>query len=207
MIKLYYFPGACSLAPHVVLRELGLDFELVAVDLTTKTTRDGADFRHINPKGQVPALVLEDGSVLTEVPAIVQYLADRRPDLNLAPAPGTLARYRLQEWLNFVTAELHKGLSPLFYTDLAEAARRFVIDQIAGKFDYLDRHLARNDFLLDGRFSVADSYAFAIVNWTHLFDIDVTRWQHLARYMDRLATRPSVRDSLQAEGLTYVRAA
>lgn len=149
MIKLYYYPGACSLAPHIVLRELGLDFELVAVDLATKTTRDGADFIHINPKGQVPALMLEDGSVLTEVPAIVQYLADRRPDLNLAPAPATLARNRLQEWLNFVTAELHKGLSPLFYTDLPEAARGFVIDHIAGKFDYLDRHLARNDFLLD----------------------------------------------------------
>lgn len=206
-MKLYYYPGACSLAPHIVLRELGLDFVLDRVDLAGKTTQDGTDFLSINAKGQVPALALDDGSVLSEVPVIVQYLADRQPHAELAPAAGTFARYRLQEWLNFITAEVHKGFSPLFRADLPEPSKQYATENIARRFDYLDAHLAGNEFLLDDRFGVADSYAFAIVNWSNPFGIDLSPWANLRRYMDRIAARPSVRDSLQAEGLTYVRAA
>ncbi len=200
-MELYFTPGACSLAPHIVLREAQLSFELNQVDLATRKTTDGADFTAVNLKGQVPALVLDDGSVLTEVPAIVQYLADRHPEADLAPAPGTLARYRLQEWLNFVTAELHKSLGTLFRPDLPAGWEAIVKQTVATKLDYLERHLAEQDYLLDNRFSVADSYAFAIINWTHLFDIDLAPWRNVQRYMERIAARPAVREAMRAEGL------
>lgn len=201
-MKLYFTPGTCSLSPHIVLREAQLPFELSKVDLAARKTETGADFTAINPKGQVPTLELDDGNLLTEVPAIVQYLADRKPDTKLVPAAGTIGRYRLQEWLNFITAELHKGISPLFRSDLPDAARQIIKDTIALKFDYLDRHLANHQYLLDGQFSVADSYAFAIVGWAKLFDIDLVPWPNLKNYMERIAQRPSVREALRVEGLT-----
>lgn len=200
-MKLYFTPGACSLSPHIVLREAQLPFELQKVDLATKKTETGANFIDVNPKGQVPALELDDGSLLTEVSAIVQYVADRKPDTNLVPAAGTIGRYHLQEWLNFVTAELHKGLSPLFRPDMPPTARQIIKDTVASKFDYLDRHLANHQYLMDGHFSVADSYAFTIVNWSKLFDIDLAPWPNLKAYMDRIAARPSVQEAMKAEGL------
>ena len=201
-MKLYFTPGACSLSPHIVLREAQLPFELSKVDLAARKTESGANFNDVNPKGQVPTLELDDGSVLTEVPAIVQYLADRKPGSNLAPAAGTTERYRLQEWLNFITSELHKGLSPLFNSEMPQAAKQLIKQAIVSKFDYLDHHLANHQYLLNGRFSVADSYAFTIVSWSKLFDIDLTPWPNLQEYMQRIAQRPSVRDALKAEGLT-----
>lgn len=201
-MKLYFTPGACSLSPHIVLREAQLPFELSKVDLAARKTETGANFIDINPKGQVPTLELDDGSFLTEVPAIVQYLADRKPGTNLVPAAGTIGRYRLQEWLNFITAELHKGLAPLFRSDMPDAAKQIIKHTIASKFDYLDRHFADHQYLLDGHFSVADSYAFTVISWTRLFDIDLTPWPNLKNYMERIAARPSVREALKAEGLT-----
>lgn len=201
-MKLYFTPGACSLSPHIVLREAQLPFELSKVDLAARKTESGANFNDVNPKGQVPTLELDDGSVLTEVPAIVQYLADRKPGSNLAPAAGATERYRLQEWLNFITAELHKGFGPLFRSDMPHAAQQLIKQTISSKFDYLDHHLANHQYLLNGRFSVADSYAFTIVSWSKLFDIDLTPWPNLQDYMQRIAQRPSVRDALKAEGLT-----
>lgn len=200
-MKLYFFPGACSLAPHIVLREAGLDFDLEKVDLHTKLTASGTPFATISPKSQVPVLVLDDGSVLTEVPVILQYLADQTPDAELAPRAGTLQRYRLHEWLNFVSSELHKGLSPLFRPDLPAAWRQNILDTVAVRLDHLQRHLAHETYLLDGRFSVADSYAFTIVNWSNFFRIDLARWPAVQRYMQRIAARPAVRAALQAEGL------
>ncbi|MBT8099132.1 MAG: glutathione transferase GstA [Gammaproteobacteria bacterium] len=200
-MKLYFTPGACSLAPHIALREASLSFELHKVDLATKTVEGGANFLGVNPKGQVPALVLDDGKLLTEVPAIVQYIASLNPAAGLAPTNGSFARYRLQEWLNFITAELHKNLAQLFRSDLSQAAERYVRDTVATKFDYLEKHLARYDFLLDSGFSVADSYAFSIVNWTNFFSIELAPWLNLSQYMERVAARPSVREAMQAEGL------
>lgn len=200
-MKLYYTPGACSLAPHIALREAHLPFELHKVDLATKKIDSGADFREINPKGQVPALVLDDGSPLTEVPAVVQYIADLKSDANLAPKAGTFERYRLQEWLNFVTSELHKGLGQLFRPDLPKATEQIIHDTVATKFSYLDRHLTHKDYLMDSGFTVADSYAFTIVNWTNFFGIDLAPWPNLVRYMDHIAGRLSVKQAMQAEGL------
>lgn len=200
-MKLYFTPGACSLAPHIALREAGLPFELHKVDLATGKLNGGGDFLKVNPKGQVPALVLDDGSVLTEVPAVVQYIADLKPGPGLAPKAGAFERYRLQEWLNFVTSELHKSLGQLFRPKLPKDTEKLVRDTVATKFAYLDRHLARNDYLLDSGFTVADSYAFAIVNWTGFFDIELNPWPNLARYMNRIRARGSVRQAMQAEGL------
>ena len=200
-MKLYYTPGACSLAPHIILREGGFQFELEKVDLGTKQTETGSDFLAINPKGYVPALVLDDGQLLTETSVVVQYFADQTPRSGLAPVPGSLARYRLQEWLNFIAAELHKGLAQLFNPDLPPATQQMVRDTAGKKLAYLNQHLQQNEFLLDSRFSVADSYAFAIVNWKNFFDIDLAPWPHLADYYDRISKRESVQAALVAEGL------
>ncbi len=170
-----------------------------AVDLINKRTQDGGDFLKINPKGQVPALILDDGDLLTEVPAVLQYIADLAPDSGLAPPPHTRDRYRLQEWLNFVTAELHKGLGLLFKPDLPGAMRQIVLDTVATRFDFLERHLTGNDYLLNARFTVADSYAFTIVNWHNFFDIDLSPWPGLVRYMQRIGDRRHVQDAIRAE--------
>lgn len=200
-MKLYFAPGACSLSPHIVLREADLPFELRKVDLASKKTQDNEDFLRINPKGQVPALELDDGSLMTEVPAIVQYLADRAPSARLAPAAGTMERYRLQEWLNFIASELHKSLGALFRPNLPGAWEATIKETVAGKLDYLNGHLAGNDYLLDDHFSVADSYAFAIINWADLFKIDIAAYPSVQAYMDRIYARPHVREALQSEGL------
>ena len=206
-MKLYYAPGACSLSPHIVAREAGIALELERVDLGTNPhrTETGADFTAINRKGYVPALRLDDGQLLTEGAAIVQYLADLAPESGLAPPAGTLERYRLQEWLTFVGTELHKMFSPwLFHPEYGEQAAQVARAKITQRFAFLDAHLAGHPYLLGPSFTVADAYAFTIVSWARLMRIDLTPFVHLKRYMDRIATRPKVREAMQLENARTV---
>ncbi len=201
-MKLYYAPGACSLSPHIVLREAGLKFDLERVDLAAKKLKEsGADYLQINPKGQVPVLQLDDGDKLTEGPAIVQYIADQKPESGLAPPNGTMPRYHVQEWLNFVTSDLHKVFAPLFRATTPEEFVKITKETLANKFAYLDQHLARNQYLMGDKFTVADAYCFVIVGWSKYKDIDLARWPNLKAYMDRVAARPTVQEALRAEGL------
>jgi glutathione S-transferase len=200
-MKLYYSRGACSLSPHIVLREAGLPFELVAVDLKTKTIAGGADYRSVNPKGYVPLLELDDGSRLTEGPAIVQYLADHAPHMNLAPANGTFARYQLQEWLNFISTEIHKQFSPLFDPTASEDVKTKQRDKLASRFDWLQSRVGDQNYLMGQQFTVADAYLFTVLNWSRAMDIDLGRWPRLKDYLGRVAQRPAVQEALQAEGL------
>jgi glutathione S-transferase len=201
MLKLYFAPGACSLSPHIVLRESGLDFTLERVDLGAKKTQTGADFLKINPKGYVPTLVLEDGQVLTEGPAIVQYLADKRPATNLAPPNGSFERSRLQEMLNFITSEIHKGFSPLFNPKVPDEYKTIVRDNLFKRFDNLEAHLTGREYLVGNGFTVADAYAFTVLNWTHFVKIDLGKWPNLKAYYARIAARPKVQEAMKAEGL------
>jgi glutathione S-transferase len=201
-MKLYYSPGACSLSPHIVLREAGHTFELQRVDLQAKKMKPGeGDFLAVNPKGQVPVLELDDGDRLTEGPAIVQYLADQKPASGLAPANGTMPRYHLQEWLNFVTSDLHKVFAPLFRPNTPEEFAKITKDNLANKFAFLDRHLATRQYLMGDAFTVADAYCFTVTNWTRFKDIDLNRWPNLKAYMDRVGARPKVQEAMKAEGL------
>jgi len=198
-MKLYYSPGACSLASHIVLRELGLTFEAVAVDLRKKTTRAGADFNTINPKGYVPVLELDSGAILTEGPAILQYLADQRPAAGLAPANGTLERYRLQEWLAFINSEIHKPFGPLFDAGAPEAVKESSRERIARRLGYTERALAGRDYLLGSQFTVADAYLYTVLNWTAYTGIDLGQWPALKAYHARIAARPAVAAAQAAE--------
>ncbi len=200
-MKLYFSPGACSLSPHIALRESGLPFDIDQVDLASKQTKSGADFRTINPKGYVPALRLDDGQVLTEAAVIVQYIADRKPEAKLAPPAGTRERYRLEEWLNFIATEMHKGLSPLFNPNVPEAWQKVIKDNIATRFDFLTKSLQGKPYLMGESFSVADGYLFTILNWTNFVKIDLGKWPALKAYLERVAARPAVRAALKAEGL------
>jgi glutathione S-transferase len=203
-MKLYYAPGTCSLSPHIVAREAGIPLELERVDIGAKPhrTASGQDFNAVNPKGYVPVLQLDDGQLLTEGVAIVQYLADLAPESGLAPLAGTLARYRLQEWLTFISSELHKMFSPwLFHPEHGETAQQAARAKLAERFALLDRHLSQQPYLLGDRFTAADAYAFAIVGWTRPLKIKLTEFVALNAYMDRIAARPKVRDAMRAEGL------
>ena len=202
-MKLYYAPGACSLSPHIVAREAGVVLDLERVDLgkNPHRTETGADFMQINRKGYVPALRLDDGQLLTEGAAIVQYLADLAPESGLVPAAGTLERYRLQEWLSFIGTELHKMFSPwLFHPEHGDQAARAARAKIAERFAFLDAHLAERPYLLGRSFTAADTYAFTIVGWARPMGIDLAPFAHLRRYMDRIAARPKVREALRSEG-------
>lgn len=198
-MKLYFAPGTCSLSPHIVLRELALPFELVRVDSRTKQTADGRDFLAINPKGYVAALELRDGQVLTEGPAIVQYLADLKPQAALAPPPGSWERVRLQEMLNFISAEIHAGLAPLFNAAIPQQVKTIFEDKLARRLAQLETTLARQDYLLGSRFGVADAYLFTVLRWTALFAIDLAQWPAIAGYMQRIAARATVIAALAAE--------
>ena len=200
-MKLFYKAGACSLSPHIVLREAGLDFTAEKVDLALKKTESGADYLAINPKGQVPALLLDDGSLLTEGVAIVQYLADRVPDRGLIPAAGTLSRYHAIEWLNYIATELHKGFSPLFNPKTPEEYKTIAREKLDTQFDYLDSVLAKQHFLLGNKFSVADAYLFTILRWAIALQFDIKKRTQLSAYFDRVAARPAVDATLNAEGL------
>jgi glutathione S-transferase len=200
-MKLYFSPGACSLSPHIALREAGLTFDTMKVDLATKQVADGTDFKAINPKGYVPVLQLDDGSVLTEGPAIVQYIADQAPVSKLAPAAGTLERYRLMEWLNYITSEMHKSFSPLFNPQASDELKTLVRDALAQRFDYLSTQLQGKPYLMGETFTVADGYLFTVLGWTVPTQIDLSKWPVLTAYVDRIAARPAVRAAMQAEGL------
>lgn len=200
-MKLYYAPGACSLSPHIALREAGVPFEAVQVDLQAKKTKAGADFLKINPKGQVPTLELDDGTQITEGAAIVQYIADQAPKSGLAPAAGGLPRVRLQEWLNYVATELHKGFGPLWKPDTPDDYKVIVKRNLAQRFDHLEQELAGRDYLMAEGFTVADAYAFTILNWAKIHSIDLGPWPKIKAYMARVAARPKVQETLKAEGL------
>lgn len=200
-MRLYYSPGACSLAPHIVAREAGLPIDLVKVDLAAKTTEIGEDYRAINPKGSVPALLLNDGSHLTEGAVISQFIADLAPEAGLLPPAGTLERYRALEWQNFIATELHKGFGPLWRKETPAEMRALAKDMLGMKFAYLDRHLTGRDYLLDSGFCIADAYAFTILSWAPVVGIDLPQWPNLAAYVAQLSVRPKVRASLAAEGL------
>lgn len=198
-MKLYFAPDTCSLSPHIVLQELGLPYELVRVNNRTKRTSAGEDFLAINPKGYVAALELETGEVLTEGPAIVQYLADLKPEAGLAPAAGTLARVRLQEWLNFITSEVHAGSSPLFNRALPEEALVIFRDRLFRRLDFIEVNLNSRDYLVGDGFTVADAYLFTVLGWMKGFSIDLGRWPAIARYMHRVGARAGVQAALARE--------
>jgi glutathione S-transferase len=199
-MKLYYSPGACSLSPHIALREAGIPVELKKVDLPAKQV-DGGDYLQVNGKGQVPALELPDGSRLTEGPAIVQYIADQNPDSRLAPKAGTLERYRLQEWLNFITSELHKQFSPLFNKAAGPEWKAGVTANIMKRFDWLNKQLDGKAYLMGEQFTVADGYLYTILSWTRHVGIDLADWPTIKAYHDRVRARPKVQEALKAEGL------
>src|SRR5277367_4560727 len=200
-MKLYYSPGACSLSPHIVAVEAGIPVELEKVDLAKHKTEGGQDYLTINPKGYIPALRLDDGSILTEGPAIVQYLADQKPATGLAPAAGTIDRYRLQEWLTFIGTELHKRFGALFNKASSDDAKQTAKGNITKRLSYLNDQLADRQFLLGGNFTVADAYAFTIVNWTNFVGIDLKPYPNVAAYRARVGGRPKVHETLKAEGL------
>jgi glutathione S-transferase len=200
-MKLYYSPGACSLSPHIAFREAGLQVTLVKASTKTHQLDDGTDYYTVNPKGYVPLLELDDGERLSEGPAIVQYLADRNPASGLAPAAGTMARYRLQEWLNFITTELHKQFAPMFAPNTPPEYKQILKEKIAKRFDWLAEELKGKDYLLGKQFTVADCYLFTVLRWTGFVDLDLAKWRVLAAYEARVAARPKVREALIAEGL------
>lgn len=200
-MKLYYSPGACSLSPHIVLKESGLAFEALAAPTKTHQLADGTDYYSINPLGYVPYLVLDDGRTLREGPVIVQYIADQVPEKNLAPANGTWERYKLQEWLNTIGTELHKGFSPLFTPGMPDEAKALARTRLNGRLQWVDGELAGKTYLLGDSFSVADAYLFVVAGWGKHVGIDISGLTNLMAFMARVGARPAVQDALRAEGL------
>ncbi len=200
-MKLYYSPGACSLSPHIVLRESGLKFEAVLASTKTHKLQDGTDYYTINPKGYVPTLELDNGERLTEGPAIVQYIADQAPTKQLAPANGTMARYRLQEWLNFITSELHKTYSPLFNPAVPEEYKAIARSKLADRYRWLDTQLEGKSYLMGDTFGVADAYLFTVTNWAKHVGVDLAALKNVGAFTQRVAARPAVQEAMQAEGL------
>ena len=200
-MKLYYFSGACSLASNIALREAGLPFEPVKVDRRTRKAADGLDYNEVNPKGYVPALALDNGEVLTENVAVLQYIADRNPASKLAPPAGTMERYRLVEWLAFISSEIHKNFSPLFREDAPEETKQFVRKLLSIRLDYLNRAIGNRPFLMGEQFTVADAYLFTVLGWSRHLNFDLGKWPQLQRYVERVGARPQVAEALKAEGL------
>jgi glutathione S-transferase len=198
-MKLYYMTGTCAQACNVALREAGLQFELVKVDRKTRRAADGLDYREVNPKDYVPALTLDNGEVLTEAIAVLQYIADRQPAAKLAPAAGTLERYRLEEWLSFLASEVHKGYTPLFHKDAPDGAKEWSRRNLTGRLDWLDGSWGSRSYLTGEQFTVADAYLFVMLGWGAYVDMDVARWPQLKRFHERVAARPSVIEALRSE--------
>ena len=199
-MKLYYSPGACSLAVHIVLREAQYKFDLDKVDLAAKRTEGGEDYLAVNGKGYVPALRLDDGTTLTEVGAIIQYLADEKPRRNLAPKPRTPERYKLIEWVNFVASEIHKALGDLFNPKMTPEWREARLERLSKRLDYLNKTLGSSEYLM-GEFSVADAYLYTVLRWTDIHKVDLSPWPSIQAFMARMAARPSVKKAIKAEGL------
>jgi len=200
-MKLYYSPGACSLSPHIALLEAGLPYDLVKVDLRAKKLENGDDYLKVNPKGQVPALGMDNGELLTEGPVIVQMIADKAAGKNLAPSRDSAERYKLQEWLNFITTELHKNFGPMFSPVLADDAKAFFKDRVMGKFKYLEGALAGRDYLMGKQLTVADRYLFTMLSWADRMKFDLSALPNLLAYKARVAARPKVQEALAKEGL------
>lgn len=200
-MKLYYSPGACSLSPHIVLREAGLAFEAVLAPTKTHQLPDGTDYYTINPLGYVPMLELDDGTRLREGPAIVQYVADQAPQKNLAPANGTLPRYRLQEWLTFIGTEIHKSFSPLFMPSMPDEAKKVYRDRIANRFAFVNGELEGKQYLMGDTFTVADAYLYTVTRWAKPMQIDLAPYPHLAAHQERVQARPAVQEALKNEKL------
>lgn len=198
-MKLYYARNTCSLSPHIVLRELSIPFELVRVNNRTKKLDDGRSFLDINPKGYVAALELDDGNVITEGPAILQFIGDLKPDSGLTPRNGTLERVRLQEGLNFITSELHAGSSLLFNSEIQGDIRSLIEQRLFKRLDYVSSVLAKQPYFVGTEFSVADAYLFTVLKWADIFSISLERWPAIAEYVHRIATRPAVKAALAAE--------
>lgn len=200
-MKLYYSPGACSLSPHIALKESGLSFEAIAAPTKTHQLPDGTDYYTLNPLGYVPLLVLDDGTQLREGQVIVQYIADQVPAQQLAPANGTFARYKLQEWLSFISTELHRGFTPLFTPGMPEEAKIIAKTRLASRLQWLDGELASKTYLLGDTFTVADGYLFTVLSWSKHVGIDLSGLPNLGAFMGRVGSRPAVQDALRAEGL------
>lgn len=198
-MQLYFLPFACSLSPHIVLNELGIPFDLVKVDKKTNTAANGKKFTDVSPNGYVPALVIDSGDVITEGPAIVQYLADLKPEKKLAPANGTIERTHLQTWLNFISTELHKGMSPLFNPAFSDEVKAVFSEKLFTRFNYINTVLGKQDYLLGSAFSVADAYLFTVLNWCKGLKIDLAQWPALAAFVARIASRPAVQQAIQEE--------
>jgi len=200
-MKLYYTPGACSLSPHIALLEAGLPYDLVKVDLRAKKLENGDDFLKVNPKGQVPVLALDSGELVTEGPVIIQMIADKAADKNLAPARDSTERYKLLEWLNFITTELHKNFGPMFSPVLADEAKAFFKDRVMGKFKYVESQLAGREYLMGSQFTVADGYLFTMLAWADRLKFDLSEMPNLLAYKARIGARPKVQEALTKEGL------
>ncbi|MDX7988212.1 glutathione transferase GstA [Xenorhabdus sp. 12] len=201
-MKLYYTPGACSLSPHIILRETGLDFSMVKVDLINKKTESGADFRAINPKGKVPTILLDNGQILTEATAILKYIADQKPDSNLLAPTGTMEHYHQIEWLSFISSELHQNFAPLFPIMAApQAAIDIAIKKLKLHFAYIDSILAKQPYIAGDHFTVVDSYLFVIILWARTTKLDISELVYVNAYRDKIKQRPHVHDALIAEGL------
>ena len=200
-MQLYFSPGACSLASHIALREAGLSVDLKRADLRTKKLEDGSDYLAVNSKGAVPALRFDNGQVLTEGPVILQYIADLKPESNLAPKNSTLERYRLQEWLNYITSEVHKSFTPLFNPANDPAVKEYALTNLSNRFEWIDKQLTGKKYLTGETFTVADAYLFAVVSWTNGLGIDLKPWPALKEYLVRVAARPKVLEAMEVEGL------
>jgi glutathione S-transferase len=200
-MQLYFSPGACSLASHITLREAGLPFELKRADTKTKKLSDGSDYFAVNSKGAVPALRLDDGQVLTEGVVIMQYLADQKPDSKLVPKAGTFERYRVQEWLNYITSEVHKAFSPLWSPNAHAEVKSYALANLEKKLDWTNQQLIGRKYLTGDSFTIADAYLFTVINWTYFLNIDLGKWPALKEFHERVAARPKVQEALDAEGL------
>jgi glutathione S-transferase len=200
-MKLYFAPGACSLSPHIIVREAGLNIDLEQVNNQEKKTKSGQDFWTVNPKGQVPVLELDNGEKLTEGPVVVQYLADQKPASGLLPPVGSMDRYRVQEWLNFITSELHKSCGPIFRPTTPEEFKMISKENLAKRFDYLDKQVTGRQYLMGDKFTVADAYLFTVLRWTARIEMDLAKWPNLKAYFDRVAARPKVHEAMKEEGL------
>ena len=200
-MKLYFSPGACSLSPHIILHETGLPFTLEKVDLGSKKTASGVDFTSINPKGYVPALETDEGVLLTEGPAIVQYLADKVPAKNLAPAIGSIERYQMMSWLNFIGTEIHKNYSPLFNPASSDESKQGAKASLTKRYGYIERMLEGREYLVGTQFSVADGYLFVVTNWAGFLKLDMTSFPNIGAFQKRIAARPAVQQAMKAEGL------
>ena len=200
-MKLYYAPGACSLAPHIALREAGYQFELDKVDLAAKRTESGKDYLKINPNGYVPALQTDDGEIITEAAVILQYLADKKPRAHLAPKHGSMERYRLLEWLNFTASEIHKTLGVLFKPEMTPEWKKAQINLFHTRLEFLAKHLHKRKFLLGDEFTIADAYLFTVLGWVNFHKIDISNWPEVKKYMQRIGERKAVREAMEAEGL------